>query len=100
MQRQGGGRAWGVGAATRHAHALEPLLLHCLLSLQAIATGITGAALSEPVEALINHFEKPYRRLWEGDKDAFIRRSEGGYVELRCKRCAYGLEAAWVGSAA
>ncbi|WIA13292.1 hypothetical protein OEZ85_006876 [Tetradesmus obliquus] len=39
-----------------------------------ITTGITSIA--DPVQASLEHFEKRYKKLWDQDKDAYIRRYE------------------------
>eukprot|EP00879_Flechtneria_rotunda_P019356 GHRR01020328.1.p1 GENE.GHRR01020328.1~~GHRR01020328.1.p1 ORF type:complete len:1679 (+),score=578.13 GHRR01020328.1:143-5179(+) len=39
-----------------------------------ISTGITSVV--DPVQACLEHFEKRYKKLWDQDKDAYIRRYE------------------------
>jgi hypothetical protein len=39
-----------------------------------ITTGITS--IVDPVQASLEHFEKRYRKLWDQDKDAYMRRYE------------------------
>ena len=39
-----------------------------------ITTGITG--IVDPVQASLEHFEKKYKRLWDQDKEHYIRRYE------------------------
>jgi hypothetical protein len=45
-----------------------------LKSVQAIKNSVSSIA--EPVHAALEHFEKRYKKLWDQDKDAYIRRYE------------------------
>ncbi len=51
-----------------------------LRSVQAITSGVSNVA--EPVQAAIEHFEKRYKRLWDQDKDAYMRRYEKAQKSL------------------